>query len=333
MLITKEVEVLLHGSNVKYYEDLNYDIPRIKNKKYRIIIPKGTKITVKIEDLQKGTHIEIQCLCDYCLEEGIETVISKPYYKYISSNVNGIIQKDCCENCSREKIKESNLKIHGVEWRMQTQETRDRFTSTMLERHDVEHGLQVQGAKEKQVQTFLNNFGEINPMKFKEIRLKQIESDINNHNGKRYVQTQDFRDLMRETMSGANAPNWQGGISNPNELLRHNFEYKKWRTSVFEQDNYTCQCCGKRGVKLRAHHLLPFSVYIDYRHEINNGITLCENCHDVGIKGSFHNTYGTLNTTYEQLQEYIKDKEGRCFISKQFEDFILNANSELINNL
>ena len=328
MLITKEVEVVLGSANIRHYEDLNYEMPRIKNKKYRMIVPRGTKITVKVEDLQKGTHIEIQCLCDYCLEEGIETVISKPYYKYISSNVNGIINKDCCENCSNKKIKESNLKIHGVEWRMQTQETRDKFTSTMLKKHGVEHGLQIQEAKEKQVQTFLNNFGETNPMKNEDIRLKQIESDINNHNGKRYVQTQDFRDLMRETMSGVNAPNWQGGISNPNELLRHNFEYKEWRTSVFKRDDFTCQCCGKRGGTLRSHHLLPFSDYIDYRYEINNGITLCETCHDVGIKNSFHNMYGTLNTTYVQLQEYISNKEEKEFIFKQFEDFTLNINNK-----
>ena len=306
MLITKEVEVVLGSANIRHYEDLNYEMPRIKNKKYRMIVPRGTKITVKVEDLQKGTHIEIQCLCDYCLEDGIETVISKSYYKYISSNVNGIINKDCCENCSNKKIKESNLKIHGVEWRMQTQEVRDKFTSTMLERHGVEHGLQIQGAKEKQVKTFLSNFGETNPMKSKDIRLKQIESDINNHNGKRYVQTQDFRDLMRETMSGVNAPNWQGGISNPNELLRHNFEYKEWRISVFKRDNYTCQCCGNKKRKLNAHHIKNFSSNEESRLDLDNGITLCDSCHNPSQRGSFHNMYGTYNNSKEQLTEYMK---------------------------
>lgn len=56
-------------------------------------------------------------------------------------------------------------------------------------------------------------------------------------------------------------------------------EYKLWRKSVFERDNYTCQKCHKKGVKLNAHHIKPWCIYKDERFEISNGITLCEKCH------------------------------------------------------
>lgn len=56
-------------------------------------------------------------------------------------------------------------------------------------------------------------------------------------------------------------------------------EYKRWRTAVFERDNYTCQTCGKRGVRLHAHHKRSYAYFPEERYSIANGITLCEACH------------------------------------------------------
>lgn len=61
--------------------------------------------------------------------------------------------------------------------------------------------------------------------------------------------------------------------------IRRSAEYKEWRKAVFERDNYTCQLCGVRGVKLNAHHKKPFAFFPDQRTVIENGITLCERCH------------------------------------------------------
>lgn len=56
-------------------------------------------------------------------------------------------------------------------------------------------------------------------------------------------------------------------------------EYKLWRRAVFERDDFTCQTCGKRGVKLNAHHKKSYAWYPELRYDISNGITLCETCH------------------------------------------------------
>lgn len=107
---------------------------------------------------------------------------------------------------------------------------------------------------------------------------------------------------------GANCRFWRGGINKKNDTLRHRTEYKEWRTNVYKRDDYTCQCCGSRGGKLNAHHLVPFYSCEELRYDINNGLTLCEKCHDSTKKGSFHNIYGTHNNTVEQLRKYVLSK-------------------------
>jgi 5-methylcytosine-specific restriction endonuclease McrA len=51
-----------------------------------------------------------------------------------------------------------------------------------------------------------------------------------------------------------------------------------WRQIVKNRDNRTCQICGKQGSN--AHHMFYQSFYPQLAFNENNGITLCEQCHN-----------------------------------------------------
>lgn len=69
MLITHEVEVGTGGINKNYYKQLGYEIPEIKDNHYRWITPKGTKITVRVNDLPNNSATKIIYSCDKCKKE------------------------------------------------------------------------------------------------------------------------------------------------------------------------------------------------------------------------------------------------------------------------
>lgn len=82
-------------------------------------------------------------------------------------------------------------------------------------------------------------------------------------------------------MRGKNHPNWKGGISPINKRVRRSVEYKNWRMAVFTRDNFTCQVCSIRGTYLEPHHIKSFAHFPELRFDVDNGITLCVDCHSL----------------------------------------------------
>lgn len=78
---------------------------------------------------------------------------------------------------------------------------------------------------------------------------------------------------------GDRNPAWKGGITPANTKIRNSKEYSEWRISVFIRDKYTCQICFTVGGKLNADHIIPFCASKEKRLDLNNGRTLCFNCH------------------------------------------------------
>lgn len=98
-------------------------------------------------------------------------------------------------------------------------------------------------------------------------------------------------------------PNWQGGKNVENGRIRKSSEWKEWRESVFTRDDYTCQCCFEVGGILHPHHIINSAQVIESRFDINNGVTLCRECHT-----DFHHIYGTRSNTLEQIVEFIEEE-------------------------
>jgi hypothetical protein len=75
--------------------------------------------------------------------------------------------------------------------------------------------------------------------------------------------------------------NWKGGTASVRKKLYGTREYKLWRKAVFERDNYTCQLCPKpkKGGKLTVDHIKQWAYFPELRFDINNGRTLCIECH------------------------------------------------------
>lgn len=86
-------------------------------------------------------------------------------------------------------------------------------------------------------------------------------------------------DGLKISRLGKNNPSWKGGITPENQKLRSSAKYEQWRKSVFERDHYTCKLCGQYGGKLNADHIKAWAKYPKFRFDINNGRTLCVDCH------------------------------------------------------
>jgi hypothetical protein len=55
--------------------------------------------------------------------------------------------------------------------------------------------------------------------------------------------------------------------------------WREWREKVFERDNWTCLWCGQRGNRLEPHHIIPTREDLTKIFDVDNGITLCYECH------------------------------------------------------
>lgn len=94
--------------------------------------------------------------------------------------------------------------------------------------------------------------------------------------------------------------NKKDGKTSPAKKIKNSVNYRLWREGVYRRDDWTCQKCKTRGKKLHSHHIQNFSQYSNLRFVVENGITLCENCHN-----HFHKKYGFTSNTKEQLEKFL----------------------------
>lgn len=78
--------------------------------------------------------------------------------------------------------------------------------------------------------------------------------------------------ILSKQYKGKNNPNYSHGKTKQSILDRKN-QWEKWGKYVFKECNYKCILSGRKD-DLQCHHIIPFSLYPEYRFEKWNGIVL-----------------------------------------------------------
>lgn len=108
---------------------------------------------------------------------------------------------------------------------------------------------------------------------------------------------------------GKQHPKFNPNLTNKERQNQHNISGMCiWVKKVKSRDNYTCKKCGYKGKPndniMIAHHINNFKNFKEQRLDINNGITLCKDCHRSKLGKGIHNIYGEF-TTKKQFNEFV----------------------------
>ncbi len=93
-------------------------------------------------------------------------------------------------------------------------------------------------------------------------------------------QTQLAREKISKALLGKHPWNYAGSLDRTErQIAMAKKDYILWRTAVFMRDDYTCQICNTRGGFIEADHIKSWRDYPELRYAIDNGRTLCRECH------------------------------------------------------
>jgi len=113
----------------------------------------GDIIEINTNDINHGSHIKINVICDICGEE--KNIMFQKYIKNVS---NGGFYA-CSSSCAQQKVKNTSKEKFGTEYYMQTEEYKKRHKITCLEKYGVEHHTQNEKVKEKSRNTNMEKYG------------------------------------------------------------------------------------------------------------------------------------------------------------------------------
>ena len=99
----------------------------------------------------------------------------------------------------KNKMKETNLKRHGVEYAAQIPSNNEKRIQTCMEKYGVEHHLQSKEVLQKQKQTNLNLYGVENISQNIEIKEKKKQTCLKNHNVEHPLQSELIYKKLKET--------------------------------------------------------------------------------------------------------------------------------------
>ncbi len=116
--------------------------------------------------------------------------------------------------------------------------------------------------------------------------------------------------------------------------IRISPKYQRWRREVRHRDENTCRICGVQR-NLHVHHIKPLEKYPEFATDLDNGITLCGNCHAF-LSGKEENTnLQTITEAFTGQQdmrtaEQLKRLNGK--FSVYLEDILKSEDRDAVNN-
>lgn len=87
--------------------------------------------------------------------------------------------------------------------------------------------------------------------------------------------------------------------------LRATPAYRKWHRQVLERDNHTCCKCGAADKKVVTHHIKPMWSHPELYADLDNGITVCKDCHREIHKLEKPNTHINVGKTEDIIERIL----------------------------
>jgi hypothetical protein len=123
-----------------------------------------------------------------------------------------------------------------------------------------------------------------------ETKEKVRHANIGKHHSKETINKLRLINIGR---TGANAGNWKGGKTTLIRSIRASLKYSKWAALCRTRDFWTCRECNEHSKDLNVHHKYSFLDIIKNNNiltldeamncsllwDLNNGVTLCCDCH------------------------------------------------------
>lgn len=310
MIIDQKVQIKPTNKNKRYYLDLGYEFQN------------GETIHVDVKELPKRSTALVKFKCDEC-----EKVFEKPLRETGQSDIHF-----CSKKCNDSyKAKEARKSFESLIGGMDAKDfLYQKYVVEKLSFRKIAKEIYGRETEATTVKGWIVRLGLNNEIRHGSEAIKtqwinnEDRKELSRKIAKNHLHTKESRNKMIAKMRstkyrlkfsierqgknnpmygvvGKNHPNWNPSLTDDERKKNRKIvDYERWRLMVFERDKYTCQCCGdNKGGNLVAHHLNGYHWDKDNRFNVDNGITLCEDCHI-----AFHNKYGYKFNTKEQYEEF-----------------------------
>ncbi len=193
MIISQFVSVKRRGNkNLKYYQDLGYDITKGEFK-------------VKVCDLTKNSKCLISAKCYFC-----DKIVEKVYYLYLRNiSSNGLFA--CSSKCGKNKSIMTNVKNIGVEWANQSDKIKEKSKMTSIVNWGVDNPMKSEVVKKKVKSNNLKKWGVEWTLESVKIRKKIKKTNLKNWGVDHNFKSTEVRKRIKKTL----LENW--GVDNPSK--------------------------------------------------------------------------------------------------------------------